>query len=114
MTKTKRKSKTIHIKITPELLIEAFLETLYFNKSVERVRIVVSRFKPEVPTQDVFITCSGRGRIKGKIVNGVFHGTIYGTERDIKRWQKFFSDFIEEPGFKLMDYIEWLRQNNQA
>lgn len=109
----KRRSKTVHIKITPELLVEAFMESLYFNKKVERVRISMSRYGHEMPNQNVYITCSGRGRVKGKIVNGKLHGTIYGTDKEIKEWQEFFADFLQVPEFSLNDYIIWLRANSR-
>jgi len=105
------KSKTVHIRITPEILIEAFMESLYFNKDVERVKVYLSRFGHEVPTHNVHITCSGRGRVKGKIVEGVFHGTIYGTEKEIGEWMEFLKMFVEVPGFELSRYIKWLKSN---
>lgn len=112
--KQKRRSKSIHVKITTEMLIEAFVECLYFNKNVKKVRIVISRHGDEVPNQNVYITCTGRGRIKGKIVENKFHGTIYGTEREIKAWLKFFKDFVEAPEFSLEDYVRWLRNSKNS
>jgi len=50
--------------------------------------------------------------LKGRVVNGVFHGTINGTERQVKAWQRFFKKFVEVPEFSLRDYIAWLKQNN--
>lgn len=92
-------------------MVEAFIESLYFNKEVEKVRIHLSRIGHEVPTHDVHIACSGRGRVKGKIVEGVFHGTIYGTDKVIKEWQEFFKMFVEVPRFRLSEYIRWLKAN---
>ena len=109
---TKLRSKSVHVRITPELLVEAFMESLYFNKKVERIRVSMSRFGHECPNQNVYITCKGRGRLKGRVVKGVFHGTIYGTEKEIKAWLRFFKDFMEVPEFSLKNYIEWLKQNN--
>lgn len=104
-------SKAIHVRITAEMLVEAFMESLYFNRKVKRIRISMSRFGDKCPTQNVYITCSGRGKMKGRIVNGVFHGTISGTEKDVGEWQNFFKRFIEVPEFSLKDYVAWLQQN---
>jgi len=115
MTSTEKilKSTPIHIRITSEMLVEAFLESLYYNKNVKRIRITMSRFGAKCPTQNVYITCSGRGKMKGRIVNGVFHGTISGTEKEVEVWQTFFKRFIEVPEFSLKDYVAWLQQNGQ-
>lgn len=67
------------------------------------------------PTHDVYITLSGRGRIKGKIEQGIFHGTVSGSEKQIKSWQTFFKAFVEVPEFSLKEYVQWLKtQNNNG
>ena len=66
----------------------------------------------EVPGRNVYITCSGRGTLKGSVIDGEFHGTIRGTERQIKAWQRFFDKFISVPEFSLTNYIEWLKSSN--
>jgi len=106
------KSKAVHVKITPEVLVEALIETMYFNKKVDKVRVSISKLGDGVPNHNVQISCTGVGRVNGKIVDGVLHGTIFGTEKEIEHWQKFFSDFLEVPEFSLTRYIEWLKTNS--
>jgi len=110
----RNKFKTFHIRITPELLIEAFVESVYVNKSVQQIKITMSRYGYECPTHDVYITLSGRGKIKGKIEQGIFHGTVSGSEKQIKNWQTFFKAFIEVPEFSLKEYVEWLKTQNNS
>jgi len=107
------KSEKINIEITPEILVQAFLESLYFNKNVKTVRIHLARIGEEVPTHKVRISCSGRGRVKGKIVKGVFHGNVYGTQRQIDTWMEFFDTFLEVPEFSLPKYIKWLKNERE-
>ena len=107
----KMESKAVHVKITPEILVEALIETMYFNKKVDKIRISISRLE-DIPDHNVRITCSGVGTVTGKIIDGVLHGTIHGTKKEIKHWQKFFSDFLEVPEFSLTRYINWLKTNS--
>ena len=65
----------------------------------------------DVPCENVYITCSGRGSLKGSVVDGNFHGVIRGTERQVKAWQRFFDKFVSVPEFSLESYINWLRAN---
>jgi len=112
-TTTKVKSKSIHTRISASLLAEAFIELLFFNKKVEQIKITMKRLDDDTP-ENVYINCSGRGRLKGCVVNGVFHGKINGTEKQVKAWQQFFKDFVEVPEFSLKNYISWLKQNNNS
>ena len=64
------------------------------------------------PSENVYITCSGRGTLSGRVVNGTFHGKINGTEKQVRAWQRFFKKFVEVPQFSLKDYIAWLKQQN--
>ena len=73
----------------------------------------MKRLDDDTP-ENVYINCSGRGRLKGCVVNGVFHGKINGTEKQVKAWQQFFKDFVEVPEFSLKNYISWLKQNNNS
>ena len=107
---TKIRSKAIHVRISATLLAEAFMELLFFNKKVEQIKITMKKLD-DAP-ENVYISCSGRGMLKGRVVNGVFHGTIKGTEKQVKAWQRFFKKFVEVPEFSLRDYIAWLKQNN--
>lgn len=81
---------------------------------MEAVRIHLSRIGDEVPAHKVRISCSGRGRVKGKIVRGVFHGRVYGTERQIKTWFEFFDTFLDVPEFSLPKYINWLKKEGRT
>ena len=108
---TKVRSKAIHVRISATLLAEAFMELLFFNKKVDRIRITMRRIG-DPGSGNVYVSCSGRGTLKGRVVNGVFHGTINGTERQVKAWQRFFKKFVEVPEFSLKDYIAWLKQQN--
>jgi len=118
--KTESKSKALHVKITPELLVEVFLESLYFNKDVKKISFSMSRMDeataeptaPQAPNVWISGTIMTRGSIRGKIVNGVFHGTVIGTEKQIKKWDKLFSEFIAVPEFSLQDYISFLKAKN--
>ncbi|GAI43399.1 unnamed protein product, partial [marine sediment metagenome] len=47
-----------------------------------------------------------------KIVSGVFHGRIYGTEQQIDTWLEFFDTFLEVPEFSLTKYIKWLKKGD--
>jgi len=107
------KSKAVHVKISASLLAEAFMELLFFNKKVDKIKITMKRLE-DPPSGNVQISCSGRGTLKGRVINGVFHGTIKGNEEQVKAWQRFFKKFVEVPAFSLKDYIEWLRQNNNT
>jgi hypothetical protein len=70
------------VPITLGLLIEAFVEALYFDKEVDRVKITISRLGNSFPAQDIYIACVGKGKIKGKIVNGQFEGYSRDKRRD--------------------------------
>lgn len=111
MSVTKTKTKTISVQISARTLAEAFVDLLSFNKKVTRIKISMKRIG-DVPGENVYITCSGRGSLKGSVVDGNFHGVIRGTERQVKAWQRFFDKFVEVPEFSLKDYIAWLRNNN--
>jgi len=108
------KSEKINIEITPETLVLAFMESLYFNKNVESVRIHLARIGEEVPTHKVRISCSGRGKVRGKIVSGVFHGRIYGTEHQIDTWLEFFNTFVAVPEFSFTKYVQWLKNERRT
>jgi len=118
--KAETKTKALHVKITPELLVEVFLESLYFNKNVKKIRFSMTRMDeaaatptaPQAPNVWISGTIMTRGNIRGKIVNGVFHGKVSGTEKQIKKWDKFFSEFIAVPEFSLQDYIAFLKAKN--
>jgi hypothetical protein len=118
--RAEHKSKALHVKITPELLVEVFLESLYFNKDVKKIRFSMSRMDeatatptaPQAPNVWISGTIMTKGNIRGKIVNGVFHGKVSGTEKQIKKWDKLFSEFIAVPEFSLQDYITFLKANN--
>jgi hypothetical protein len=118
--KTESKTKALHVKITPELLVEVFLESLYFNKDVKKIRFSMTRMDeatatptaPQAPNVWISGAIMTKGSICGKIVKGVFHGTVTGTEKQIKKWDKLFSDFIAVPEFSLQDYITWLKAKN--
>lgn len=107
------KSEKINIEITPETLVLAFMESLYFNENVEAVRIHLARIGDEIPTHKVRISCSGRGKVKGKIVSGVFHGRIYGTENQINAWIEFFNTFVAVPEFSFTKYVQWLKKDKK-
>ena len=94
-------------------LAEAFMALLFFNKKVNHIKISMKRIG-DVPGENVYITCSGRGSLKGSVVNGNFHGVIKGTEKQVKAWQRFFDKFVSVPEFSLQNYIEWLKNNNTS
>ena len=87
------------------------MDLLFFNKNVEHIKISMKRIG-NVPGKNVKITCSGRGSLKGSVVDGEFHGVIRGTEKQVKAWQRFFDKFISVPEFSLTNYIEWLKSSN--
>lgn len=62
--------------------------------------------------ENVSITCSGRGSLKGNVIDGKFHGVIRGTPTQVKEWQRFFNKFVSVPEFSLKMYINWLQSNN--
>ena len=113
MSVTKTKSKTISVQISARTLAEAFVDLLSFNKKVTRIKISMKRIG-DIPGENVYVTCSGRGSLKGSVVDGNFHGVIRGTPRQVKAWQRFFKKFVEVPDFSLKDYIEWLKNNNTS
>lgn len=91
-------------------LAEAFIDLLYFNKNINHIKISMKRLG-DVP-ENVSITCSGRGSLKGNVIDGKFHGIIRGTPRQVKAWQRFFNKFISVPAFSLTMYINWVKSNN--
>lgn len=106
--------KKLNIRITAELLVEAFMESVYMNKSVKQIKITMSRHGVACPTHDLYISLSGRGKIKGVIEQGVFRGTVSGTRKMVNSWQKFFKAFLEVPEFSLKEYVQWLKTNNNG
>ncbi len=92
-------------------LAEAFMDLLFFNKNITHIKISMKRIG-NVPGKNVRIICSGRGSLKGSVVDGKFHGVIRGTPKQVRAWQRFFDKFVEVPEFSLKDYIEWLKSNN--
>ncbi|MBA7695865.1 hypothetical protein ES703_104505 [subsurface metagenome] len=92
-------------------LAEAFMDLLFFNKNVSQIKISMKRIG-DVPGKNVYITCSGRGALRGSVVDGKFSGIIRGTPKQVRAWQQFFKKFVEVPEFSLKDYIEWLKNNN--
>jgi len=111
MSVTKNKSKTVNVQISARHLAEAFIDLLSFNKKVDHIKISMKRIG-DVPGENVYITCSGRGSLKGSVIDGNFHGVIKGTAREVKAWQRFFDSFVSVPEFSLQKYIEWLKSNN--
>lgn len=109
---TKVRSKAVHARITASLLVDAFMELFFFNKKIEQIKISIKRL--DASSGNVYINCSGRGTLKGRVVNGVFHGIIKGNEKQVKAWQRFFKKFVEVPAFSLKEYVEWLKQNNNT
>lgn len=89
------------------------MDLLSFNKKVTHIKISMKRIG-DIPSENVYITCSGRGSLKGSVVDGNFHGVIRGTERQVKAWQRFFDKFVSVPEFSLQNYIEWLKNNNNT
>ena len=114
VTKNKnRTSKTINIQISARGIADAFMDLIFFHKKVDHVKISIKRFG-DVPGENVSITCSGRGSLKGNVIDGTFHGIIRGTPAQVKAWQRFFDKFVEVPRFNLHEYIEWLHNNNNS
>lgn len=112
MSVTKTKTKTIHVKIgSATYLAEAFMDLLLLNPAVSNIKISMKKLDPDVP-ENVYITCSGRGALKGSVIDGKFHGMIRGTPKQVKAWRRFFDKFVEVPEFSLEAYISWLKANN--
>ena len=111
MSITEIKSKTINVQISARTLADAFMDLLFFNNKVEHIKISMKRIGDELG-ENVYITCSGRGSLKGSVIDGKFHGIIKGTEKQVKAWQRFFDKFVSVPEFSLQNYIEWLKNNN--
>ena len=112
-TITKTKTKTINVQISARTLAEAIIDLLSYNKKVDHIKISIKRIG-DVPGENVYITCSGRGSLKGSIIDGKFHGIIRGTPRQVKAWQRFFDKFVSVPEFSLQNYIKWLKNNNTS
>jgi len=64
----------------------------------------------DVP-ENITITCSGRGSLKGNVIDGKFHGVIRGTPRQVKAWQRFFKKYTTVPVFSLAMYVNWVKSN---
>ena len=89
------------------------MDLLFLNKKVDHIKISMKRIG-DIPGENVYITCSGTGSLKGSVVDGNFHGVIRGTPRQVKAWQRFFDKFVSVPEFSLQNYIEWLKNNNNT
>ncbi len=113
MPATKTKSKTVNVQISARHLAEAFIDLLSFNKNVDHIKISMKRIGDE-PGENVYVACSGRGSLKGNVIDGNFHGVIRGTQKQVQAWQRFFDKFVSVPEFSLQKYIEWLKNNNNS
>jgi hypothetical protein len=109
--KSKLTSKTIHVKIPAIVLADAFTELFQFNEKVDQIKVRMKRIQG-APKETIQISCFGRGKISGRVVDGTFHGVIKGTKRQVNRWERFFKKFVEVPEFSLQEYVSWLRNDN--
>lgn len=88
-----------------EVLVHAVLEVLYFNEKVDKVRITIKKNS----NQELEITCSGRGRLRGRIRKDVADIWVTGTDEEVSAWERFFTDFAQVPAFSLRQYLQWAK-----
>jgi len=105
--KPRKKTKKFKVRIPVETLVQAYVESLYFNEKVTSVKITLKKNS----NQEIKILCTGRGRIRGKFVKDVAELWITGTEEELLAWTQFFRDFTKVPEFSLRDYVEWAKGN---
>jgi len=65
---------------------------------------------------NISIICSGKGTLRGTVMDGAFRGTIKGTPRQVQAWQKFFARFDTVPALSLAElsyaYVNFCSKNN--
>jgi len=88
-----------------EVLVQASLDVLYFNKTVEKVKIELKKNS----NQELEIFCSGRGKLRAKITKDTADIWVTGTEEEISAWEQFFIDFASVPEFSLRQYVQWAK-----
>jgi len=111
---TKNKKSTVNIKISARSLATAFIDILYLNKRCINIKISMEQLDNN--PDNISIICSGKGTLRGKVMDGSFRGTIKGTQRQVKAWQKFFAQFDTVPALSLAElscaYVNFCRKNN--
>ena len=105
MTDSKKTTKKFRVRIQAEILVRAYLEILYFNKKVDKIRISIKKNT----NQELTVTCTGRGRLRGRIRKDVADIWVTGTPEEVKHWDTFFTDFAQVPAFSLKEYVSWLK-----
>lgn len=115
MSVTKNKKSTIKRKIiSARGLATAFIDILYLNKRCKQIKITMKQLDNN--PDNVSIICSGKGTLRGKVMDGTFCGTIKGTPTQIKAWKKFFSKFDTVPVLSLAElsyaYVNFCSKNN--
>lgn len=105
MNVAKKKTRKFRVRITVEVLVRAWLEVLYFDPSVKRVRIDIKKNS----NQELEITATGRGRLRARTNKDVADIWITGSPKVISQWEKFFTDFASVPVFSLRQYMKWAK-----
>lgn len=113
VTKTENKKSTVNIRISARSIVAAFIDILYLNKRCREIKI--SMKKLDSP-DSISINCSGKGTLKGKVIDGTFRGTIKGTPAQVKSWQKLFARFDSVPPISFAEltyaYVNFCSKNN--
>jgi len=102
---SKKTTKKFRVRIPVETLLRACLDVLYFNKTVTKVQMTVKTNSNQI----LEVTCSARGRLRGRITKDVADIWVTGTPEEIKHWNRFFTDFAQVPDFSLKEYVSWLK-----
>ena len=99
------KAKKFKVRVSAEVLVNAYIESLFFNEKVTKVKITLKKDSNQV----IRILCTGRGKLRGKIVKDVAEIWVSGTDEELLAWTQFFRDFATVPEFSLRDYVNWAR-----
>jgi len=99
------KVKKFKVRVSAEVLVNAYVESLYFNEKVTKIKITLKKDS----NQMIQILCTGRGRLRGRIVKDVVEIWVSGTDEELLAWTQFFRDFATVPEFSLREYIEWAK-----
>jgi len=99
------KFKKFKVRVSPEVLVNAYVESLYFNEKVTKVKVILKKNT----NQEISILCTGRGRMRGRISKDIAEIWVSGTDEELLAWEQFFRDFAAVPEFSLRDYVEWAK-----